>query len=155
MFTIAYNKIFINKDSTLEALDLVKVTIDKTSKLDEQINKLKEEIKEMEGEFRILVKANTTTAQDQNIWKKKYAELEEKYQSKQEEVKKLYDEKDAIAFKLNKIDAFKEMIKKGEPLVAYDERIFNFMIDKAIVHKDKSITFEFLSDQKIDVKVEE
>ena len=61
---------FINKESTLEALDLVKVTIDKTSKLDGYIAKLQEEMKEMEGEFRILVKANTTTVQDQNIWKK-------------------------------------------------------------------------------------
>ena len=49
------------------------------------------------------------------------------------------------------------MIKKGEPLFEYDERIFNFMVDKAIVHKDKSIIFEFYSGKgkKIDVKAEE
>ena len=50
---------------------------------------------------------------------------------------------------------FLKMIKKGKPLVEYDERIFNFTVDKAIVHKDKSTTCEVLSGQKIDANAEE
>lgn len=33
----------------------------------------------MANEFNLLVKMNTKTQQDQSIWRKKYAELKEKY----------------------------------------------------------------------------
>ena len=37
------------------------------------------------------------------------------------------------------------MLRKGEVQLEWDEAIFNFTLEKAIVHKDKSITFKFYS----------
>ena len=42
-------------------------------------NKTTKELEEMANEFNLLVKMNTKTQQDQSIWRKKYAELNEKY----------------------------------------------------------------------------
>ena len=58
-------------------------------KIDGEINKLTKELEEMANEFNLLVKMNTKTQQDQSLWRKKYAELEEKYKNKESEYKKL------------------------------------------------------------------
>ena len=35
-----------------------------------------------------------------------------------------------------------EILKKGEAQFEWDETIFNFTLEKTVVHKDKSITFK-------------
>lgn len=37
----------------------------------------------MDNEFKLLFKMTNKTQQDQSIWRKKYAELEEKYKNKE------------------------------------------------------------------------
>ena len=53
--------------------------------------------------------------------------------------------------KANRIDAFISLFKKGEILTTFDERIFNFTLDKAMVHHDGSITFVFLLGNEITI----
>lgn len=123
-----------------------------TSKLEAKINKAKESLEEYAKEFRLLIDANTKTIQDQDIWKKKYAELEEKYKNKEEEYNKFIAEKDIKIAKSKEIESFIELFKKSKYIQEWGERIFNFTLEKAVVHKDKSITFVFLSG--IEIKVE-
>ena len=120
--------------------------------LEAKINSTKETLEEYAKEFRLLIDANTKTIQDQDIWKKKYAELEEKYKNKEEEYNKLITEKDIKIAKAKEIESFIELFKKSKYIQEWDERIFNFTLEKAVVHKDKSITFIFLSG--IEIKVE-
>lgn len=63
--------------------------ISDSSKIDGEINKLNKELEEMANEFNLLVKMNIKAEQDQSLWRKKYAELEEKYKNKESEYKKL------------------------------------------------------------------
>ena len=93
-FFIAYNRMYSNKEEILMNLENVKTLLTDTSKLEAKINSTKETLEEYAKEFRLLIDANTKTIQDQNIWKKKYAELEEKYKNKEEEYNKLIAEKD-------------------------------------------------------------
>ncbi len=51
--------------------------------------------------------------------------------------------------------AFIENLKKSEIITDFDETIFNFNLEKAIVHKDKSITFNFYSEFETTIKSEE
>ena len=88
----------------------------------------------MNKEFELLVKMRTTTQQDQTIWRKKYAELNS-----------LITKKNETKLKISKFNTFIENLKKGELITDFDEAIFNFNLEKAIVHKDKSITFKFYS----------
>ena len=106
----------------------------------------------MNKAFELLVKMNTTTQQDQTIWRKKYAELEDIYKNKEAELNSLVVKKNEIKLKINKFNMFIETLKKGELIADFDEAIFNFNLEKAVVHKDKSITFIFLSG--IEIKVE-
>ncbi len=108
----------------------------------------------MNKEFELLVKMNTTAQQDQTIWWKKYAELEDKYKNKESEYNNLISQKEERKLKESNINSFIETLKKGEILLEWDDRIFNFTLEKAIVHKDKSITFKFYSGYGVTIKAE-
>ena len=120
--------------------------------MDKQIEALSNELNDMNKEFELLVKMNTTTQQDQTIWRKKYAELEDIYKNKEAELNSLVVKKNEIKLKINKFNIFIETLKKGELITDFDDAIFNFNLEKAVVYKDKSITFIFLSG--IEIKVE-
>ncbi|HIU70228.1 MAG TPA: recombinase family protein [Candidatus Enterosoma merdigallinarum] len=153
-FLKAYNLIISNKESIIKDIELVISVIGDSSKIDGEINKLTKELEEMANEFNLLVKMNTKTQQDQSIWRKKYAELEEKYKKKESEYKKLVTEKEERKLKESNLKTFIEMLKKGEAQFEWDETIFNFTLEKAIVHKDKSITFKFYSGYEVTIKAE-
>ena len=67
----------------------------------------------MNKEFELLVKMNTTTQQDQTIWRKKYAELEDIYKNKEAELKSLIEKKNEIKLKISKFKVFIETLKKA------------------------------------------
>ena len=109
----------------------------------------------MNKEFELLVKINTTAQQDQTIWRKKYVELEDIYKNKDAELNSLVMKKNEIKLKVNKFNIFIETLKKGELITDFDEVIFNFNLEKAIVHKDKSITFKFYNGFETTIKTGE
>ena len=96
-----------------------------------------------------------TTQQDQTIWRKKYAELEDIYKNKEAEVNLFITKKNEIKLKISKLNIFIETLKKGELITDFGEAIFNFNLEKAIVHKDKSKTFKFYSGFETTIKAEE
>ena len=54
--------------------------------------------------------------------------------------------------KRNKISTFISTLKdKVDVISEFDEELFNIMVDKAVVHQDKSIEFIFNSGYKIKV----
>ena len=155
MFLKAYNEMIESKDLlSTNLIEAVNKALD-TSSLDKQIEALSNELKDMNKEFELLVKMNTTTQQDQTIWRKKYAELEDIYKNKDGELNSLVMKKNEIKLKVNKFNIFIETLKKGELITDFDEAIFNFNLEKAIVHKDKSITFKFYSGFETTIKAEE
>lgn len=93
--------------------------------------------------------------QDQTIWRKKLAELEDIYKNKEQELNSLVMKKNEIKLKVNKFNIFIETLKKGELITDFDEVIFNFNLEKVIVHEDKSITFKFYSGFETTIKAEE
>ena len=152
MFIKAYKEMIMRKDVLITNLrEAVNKALD-TSPLDKQIEALTNGLKDMNKEFELLVKMNTTTQQDQTIWRKKYAELEDIYKNKEAELNSLIEKKNEIKLKISKFNVFIEILKKGELITDFDEAIFNFNLEKAIVHKDKSITFKFYSGYEVTIK---
>ena len=78
--------------------------------MDKQIETLSNELNAMNKEFELLVKMNTTTQQDQTIWRKKYAELENIYKNKEAELNSLIAKKNEIKLKINKFNIFIETL---------------------------------------------
>ena len=68
MFLKAYNEMIRNKDLLIiNLIEAVSKALD-TSSLDKQIEALSNKLNDMNKEFELLVKMNTTTQQDQTIW---------------------------------------------------------------------------------------
>lgn len=151
-FIKAYNSMFINKDEMISNIELVKARIIDTTEIDNKISKLNDELQGLAKDIETLVKENTKTLKDQEIWKKKYAELEYSYKTKAGVLNVLTLKKKEKSLKANRIDAFTSLLKKGETLTKFDEVIFNLTLDKAVGHKDKSITFIFLSGNEIKIE---
>ena len=80
MFLKGYNEMIMSKDSLIANLvETINKALDTTS-LDKKIEELTNELNDMNKEFELLVKMNTTTQQDQTIWRKKYATKNKKIQ---------------------------------------------------------------------------
>ncbi len=132
MFLKAYNGMIMSKDALITNLiEAVSNALD-TSPLNKQIETLTNELNSMNKEFELLVKMNTTTQQDQTLWRKKYAELEDIYKNKEAELNSLVERKNEIKLKISKFNVFIETLKKGELITDFDGAIFNFNLEKAI-----------------------
>ena len=55
----------------------------------------------------------------------------------------MISQKEERKLKESNINSFIETLKKGDILLEWDDGIFNFTLEKAVVHRDKTITFKF------------
>ena len=55
----------------------------------------------------------------------------------------MISKKEERKLKESNINTCIETLKKGEILLKWDDGIFNFTLEKAVIHKDKTITFKF------------
>ena len=83
----------------------------------------------------------------------KQKRLELKYDDLIKELKELEHQKEEVMDKRNKINTFISTLEdKVDVISEFDEELFNIMVDKAVVHRDKSIEFIFNSAYKVKVK---
>lgn len=83
----------------------------------------------------------------------KQKRLELKYDDLIKELKELEHQKDKVIDKQNKINTFVSNLKnKEDAITEFDEELFNIMIDKAVVNRDRSIEFKFNSGYKVKVE---
>ena len=121
---------------------------DKKSKVQCQTPTLNEEdIETVVSEAEVLI--NSSNESD-GIKKK---ELELKYDKLIRKLKDLEHQKEEVTDKRNKINTFISTLKKKANAISeFDEGLFNIMVDKAVVHRDKSIEFIFNSGYKVKVE---
>lgn len=79
-----------------------------------------------------------------NNYRKKYAELELNFINTKEKLNELSLERADKVYEVSQIEAFiNNLSKLKEEAFTFDEGMFRFLIDRGIVHRDKSITFIF------------
>ena len=148
----AYDSMLLDKEETISGIELVKKRITDTSDIDGKIAKLDDEMDRLAKAIEALVRENTRTPKDQETWKRRYAELEASYKAKASELNDLTLKRKEKSLKASRIDSFVSLLRKGEALTKWDEVIFNLTLEKAVVHKDRSITFVFLSGNEVTVE---
>lgn len=149
MFVGAYNKMIVNKGEILNNLELVLNQIVSVESIEEKIKKLHEDIEAVVNEVEVLIHSSLIS-DDAN---EKQLNLEAKYDALVQKLKKLEHQKDEVIDKQNKINTFISNLKnKGDAITEFDEELFNIMIDKAVVNRDKSIEFIFNSGYKVKVE---
>ena len=147
MFVDAYNKMIVSKDGILKNLELVLNQIISVESIEEKTKKVHEDIDAVVNEVEVLILSSSETDEI------KEKELELKYDKLIRKLKDLEHQKDEVTDKRNKINTFISTLKKKANVISgFDEELFNIMVDKAVVHRDKSIEFIFNSGYKVKVE---
>ncbi len=101
------------------------------------------------------VKENATSAQSREVYLKKYESLKNRYLSKVDELERLEAERTRCQQQDKTMSLFIRTLKTNpQALDNWDVTIWTVMVEKGVVHKDKSITFVFNNGAEIKVGAE-
>ena len=147
MFVDAYNMMIASKDEILKNLESALNQIVSVESIEDKIKKLHEDIEAVVNEVEVLIHSSKETDEI------KQKELELKYDKLIQKLKDLEHQKEEVIDKRNKISNFISTLKdKVDVISEFDNELFNIMVDKAIVHRNKSIEFIFNSGYKVKVE---
>ena len=147
MFVDAYSKMIISKDEILKNLELVLNQIISVESIEDKIKEVNKNIESVVNDVEILIHSS----KEEDVIKQKRLEL--KYDDLIKELKELEHQKEEINDKQSKINTFISNLKnRSASITDFDEELFNVMVDKAIVNRDKSIEFIFNSGYKLKVE---
>ena len=147
MFVDAYSKMIISKDEILKNLELVLNQIISVESIEDKIKEVNKNIESVVNDVEILIHSS----KEEDVIKQKRLEL--KYDDLIKELKELEHQKEEINDKQSKINTFISNLKnRSASITDFDEELFNVMVDKAIVNRDKSIEFIFNSGYKVKVE---
>ena len=143
MFVDVYNKMIVSKDGILKNLESVLNQIVSAKSIEDKIKEVNKNIESVVNDVEILIHSS----KEEDTIKQKRLEL--KHDDLLKELKELEHQKDKVMDKQNKINSFISNLKnKEDAITEFDEELFNIMVDKAIINRDKSIEFIFNSDIK-------
>lgn len=147
MFVDAYNKMIVSKDGILKNVELILNKIVSVESIEDKIKEVNKNIESVVNDVEILIHSS----KEEDLIKQK--RLESKYDDLIKELKELEHQKEEVNDKQNKINTFIFNLKnKSDSIADFDEELFNVMVDKAIVNRDKSIEFIFNSGYKVKVE---
>ena len=124
-----------------------------------EINNIKMERLSLNNEIEIinelvrqLVNQNTRVLQSQEEYHQKYNDLVERYNKTKEKLDEALDERTYKLGQSTKLKLFIKELESAELLLnEWNDEVWMLMIEKAIVHKDKSITFHFYNGKEVRV----
>ena len=100
-----------------------------------------------------LVKDNASTVRSQETYLKRYEELTKRYEKARSELERLQDERTRRS-QQDKAMALYILTMRKQPtvLTEWKDTIWAVMVEKVIVHRDKSITFVFYNGSEVTVE---
>lgn len=154
MFLKAYNSFMENREEVIDNCELMRGILVNFDKVDSDIDKYKNELDVIAELVNNLVRENASTTQSQEDYQRKYDDLKSRYDKVYANYQKAVNEKE---YRISQDKAMKVFIKdlKEKSLIIneWNDGIWASMIEKAIVHKDKSITFVFYNKSEVKVEV--
>ncbi len=152
-FIQAYNLAMEDKDrviaDTKEIIELLTSTVE----LDRRIEELTAEMEVIAGMVQRLVDENATTSQDQECYLQKYNALNDKYEKLKLELSKLQKEKSYKQGQALNLQVFLHTFEKADGVLQeWDDDLWMIMVESALVHRDKSVTFKFYNGTEITVR---
>ena len=109
-------------------------------RLDDEIIQLEEKLENIRADVEKLIITNSKIAQDQEEYTRKYNRLIEEYKLLEKEL----EQKNLDLLNKNKrvreLKIFIDSLEKQDELLTeYDTRLFNYLVDKLIIHKGKRV----------------
>ncbi len=149
-FVIAYNQVMREKQRIIEDVNEVIKLLSDTSELDARVIEFQNKMEVISGLVDKMIKENTRTAQNQVEFARKYEELSTQYESEKNALDKALEKRAYMQAQEIKMKAYLEEIKKADNyLPEWSNDVWMLMVEKAIVNKDKTITFKFTSGTEV------
>jgi len=149
-FVKAYNLVMKDKDRILEDINEVIKLLADTSELDAKVVELQNKMEVISGLVDKIIKENTRTAQDQVDFNRRYEELSTQYESEKNALDKALEKRAYKQSQQIKMKAYLEEMKKADNyLPEWSNDVWMLMVEKAIVNRDKTITFKFISGTEV------
>ena len=144
MFIRAYNQLMGNRDQVLADCELGRKALTDFDQLDRDIEALNSEIKVVEEMVHALIGENAASGESQADYHRRYADLTDRFGKLADRLQALKTERDYRKKQDSAMRLHMRMLKRS-PLVLeeWDDTIWTVMVEKAIVHRDGSITFHF------------
>ncbi|HHX69868.1 MAG TPA: hypothetical protein GX708_17705 [Gallicola sp.] len=138
------------KDRILEDINDVIQLLSDTSELDTKVVELQNKMEVISGLVDKMIKENTRTAQDQVEFNRRYEELSTQYESEKNALNKTLEKRSYKQAQQIKMKAYLEEIKKADNyLPEWSNDVWMLMVEKAIVNRDKTVTYKLTSGTEI------
>ena len=123
-----------------------------TTDLDRQIDEKTQESELLAEMVRELIHRNASSDMTEDALKKQEESLNARFETVTKELHFLKEEREKRIKKDNALSLHIRNLKKSKKvLTEWDDTVWTVMVEKAIVHKDKSITFIFYNGSKVRV----
>ena len=151
-FMRAYNLVMCDKKQVIEDTLAVIDLLSNTEDLDIIIAEEQAAIEELSKLVSAMVRENARTIQDQIEFARRYDELTKQYDEHKAALDKALKEKAYKTGKATKMQAYLEAMKKADDYIEkWSDEMWILMVETAMVHRDKTITFRFVNGREIRV----
>lgn len=142
-FIDAYNLTMKDKKRIIQDSQEVIVILTITTQINKEIENLNDELLVISKLLNKLIKENSKSSMTQDEYNKKYTKLKNRYERSQEKHNELIKARDNKKVQALKLKAFIFNLKRLEDkLSGWNKPIWMLLVKSAIVHRDKSITFQ-------------
>lgn len=151
-FIRAYNRLMTDLPRIIADCEEARKLLRDFTGLDARIEEKTRETEVLAGMVRDLINENASTPQSQEAYQRKYDALAKRFDAAISELNGLKKERErrvrrdkALALSINTMRASRQV------LTEWDDTIWTVMVEKAIVRRDKTITFVFYNGSEITV----
>lgn len=151
-FVMAYNIVLEDKERIVEDANEIIELLTNTEALDTQIQNLNAELIVIAKLVEKLVKTNSKTISSTDDYNKKYEEFQNRYEDTKSTLDNLNNERTRKEGQALKMKSFINKLEEySDPLQNWNENIWRLLVESAIVHIDKTITFVLKDGTKVEV----
>lgn len=151
-FLRAYSKLTENREQLIEDCRIMQETLTDTTGIEEELNKLLAEVDVITELTKKSIEENSTTAQDQDEFNKRYNEYVKRYEDLKGRVDELQNKKNKRLIESNAIGAFMfEVMELSQPPNEFDDKLWIASIDTVTVYKDGRTIFKFKNGAEVEV----
>ena len=152
MFRTAYNQLMGNRAELIADCQQMRKELVDFAALDAEIAKQQEKTQLIAKLVQELVKENASAARSQDAYRQKYETLTERYEAAAAELERLQNLRNRRRQQDKAMSLFIRALKKQPDILEeWDDTIWTMMVEKAIVHQDRSITFVFYNRKEITI----
>lgn len=152
-FTQVIDQLLTDRDRIIGDLEAVKQGLCDEADLIEKQERLLAEMEVLESMMHKAVMENAETAQDQEVYAKRYDDLATKHTKLKKQYADAQAERQARQDKTQILEGMIESIRSSEPtVICFDAKLWNTTVDHVTVNRDDTLVFTMRDGREIPVK---